>query len=311
MSTYPRQPFDRSISRRALWRGLALVPAAPAILSLTGGASGQAKYPERPIRIIVPFAAGGVADIFTRIVGEKLGDKLGQRFIIENVPGPGGIAAARAATSGGADGYTLILGTNGTPISVPLVKGLPVDPLKDFTPISGMGNFDCVFAVNAQSKFQTLGDFIKAAKEKPGKLNVGTIAVGSTQHLSAEYFKGAAQLDFLIIPYKGTPEATVALLRNDIDLIVEFPAAIKAGLSDKSLRPIAATGPVSSKMLPGVPTVAEAGVPSYEVTSWNSIWAPAGAPKDAVALLNKTMHEVVADKDVQARLLDLGIAAKA
>src|SRR5262249_31228143 len=177
MSTYSRQPFHRSISRRALCRGLALVSAAPAILSLTCGASAQAKYPERPIRIIVPFAAGGGAGIFTRIGGAKLRDKLGQRSIIETVPGPGGIAAARAATSGGSDGYTLILVTNGTAISVPLFKSLPFDPLKDFTPISGMGNFDCVFTVNAQSKFQTLGDFIKAAKEKPGKLNVGTIAV--------------------------------------------------------------------------------------------------------------------------------------
>jgi tripartite-type tricarboxylate transporter receptor subunit TctC len=243
MSRFSRQPSTRSISRRALCRGLTLAPAMPAVLSLTGGASAQAKFPDRPIRIVVPFAAGGVADISTRIVGEKLGDKLGQRFIIENTPGPGGIAAARAAMAAGPDGYTLILVTNGTAISVPLFKALPFDPLKDFTPVSGMGNFDCVFAVNGQSKFQTLGDFIKTAKAQPGKLNVGTIAVGSTQHLSAEYFKGAAQLDFLIIPYKGTPEATVALLRNDVDLIVEFPAAIKGGLSDKSLRPIAATGP--------------------------------------------------------------------
>jgi len=311
MSQYPRRPSISTLSRRAVCKGLALAPAMPAILSLSDGASAQAKYPERPIRVIVPFAAGGVADISTRIVAEKLGDKLGQRLIIENVPGPGGIAAARQAIVGGPDGHTLILVTNGTAISVPLFKALPFDPLKDFTPVSGMGNFDCVFLVNAKSKFQTLADVIKYAKDNPGKLNLGTIAVGSTQHLSAAYFKGAANLDLLIIPYKGTPEATVALLRDDIDMMIEFPAAVKGGLSDKTLRAIAATGPVSSKMLPGTPTVAEAGVPSYEVTSWNSIWAPAGVSKDIVAILNKTMHEVVADKDVQAKLLDLGIEAKA
>jgi putative tricarboxylic transport membrane protein len=303
-------PSISSVSRRAVCGALALAPAA-ASLALSRGAFAQSKYPERPIRIIVPFAAGGVADISTRIVGEKLGNKLGQRFIIENTPGPGGIAAARAAISGGPDGYTLILVTNGTAISVPLFKALPFDPLKDFTPVSGMGNFDCVFAVSANSKYKTLADFIKAAKANPGKLNVGSIAVGSTQHLSVEYFKGAAQLDFTIIPYKGTPEATVALLRNDVDMIIEFPAALKGGLSDKSLVAIAATGPVSTKMLPGVPMASQAGVPTYEVTSWNSIWAPAGTPKDVIALLNKSMHEVVAEKDVQARLLELGIDAKA
>ena len=295
------------ISRRAVCTGLAL---APAVLSLADLASAQGKYPERPVRIIVPFAAGGVADITTRLIGEKMGDKLGQRFVIENLPGPGGIAAARAAMAAGGDGYTLILVTNGTAISVPLFKSLPFDPFKDFTPISGMGNFDCVFVVNAESKYKTLGDFIKEAKANPGKLNVGTIAVGSTQHLSAEYFKSAAELNFLIVPFRTTPDATVGLLRNDVDLVIDFPAALQAGLSDKKIRPIAATGPVSTEMLPGTPTVAQAGVPSYEVTSWNSMWAPAGTPKEILALLHKTLQEVLADPEVKRRALELGIAAK-
>jgi tripartite-type tricarboxylate transporter receptor subunit TctC len=296
------------ISRRALCTGLALAPAATAFLSLTDLASAQGKYPERPVRIIVPFAAGGIADITTRLIGEKMGDKLGQRFVIENVPGPGGIAAARAAMAAGPDGHTLILVTNGTAISVPLFKSLPFDPFKDFTPISGMGNFDCVFVVNAESKYKTLGDVLKEAKANPGKLNVGTIAVGSTQHLSAEFFKSAAQLNFLIVPFRTTPDATVGLLRNDVDLVIDFPAALQAGLSDKKLRPIAATGPVSAEML-GVPTVAQAGVPSYEVTSWNSMWAPAGTPKEILAVLHKTLQEVLADPEVKRRALELGIAA--
>jgi tripartite-type tricarboxylate transporter receptor subunit TctC len=301
------EPKSSLISRRAVCTGLAL---APAVLSLTDLASAQGKYPERPVRIIVPFAAGGVADITTRLIGEKMGDKLGQRFVIENVPGPGGIAAARAAMAAGGDGYTLILVTNGTAISVPLFKSLPFDPFKDFTPISGMGNFDCVFVVNAESKYKTLGDFIKEAKANPGKLNVGTIAVGSTQHLSAEYFKSAAELNFLIVPFRTTPDATVGLLRNDVDLVIDFPAALQAGLSDKKIRPIAATGPVSTEMLPGTPTVAQAGVPSYEVTSWNSMWAPAGTPKEVLALLHKTLQEVLADPEVKRRALELGIAAR-
>ncbi|MBI3435443.1 MAG: tripartite tricarboxylate transporter substrate binding protein [Proteobacteria bacterium] len=286
-----------------------------ALLTAAGFATGidtaQAKYPERPLRIIVPFGAGGVADITTRLVGEKLGDKLGQRVVVENVPGAGGIAAARAALAGGADGYTLILVTNGTAISVPLFKSLPFDPLKDFVPISSMGFFDCVFVTNSEAQFRTLAEFMAAARAKPGGLNVGTINVGSTQNLSAELFKAVTGLDFVIVPFRSTPEATIALLRNDVQMVIDFPAALKAGLADKKLRAIAATGPVSAKILDGVPTVSQAGVADYEVTSWNSIWAPAGTPKDIVETLNAALRAVLDDPDIKSRALPLGIEARA
>jgi tripartite-type tricarboxylate transporter receptor subunit TctC len=273
--------------------------------------SAQAQtYPSRPVRIIVPFAAGGVADVTTRLVGEKLGDKLGQRFVIENMPGAGGIAAARAVLSAPADGHTLALFSNGTAVSVSLFKSLPFDPLKDFVPVSSVGFFDCLFATNAESEFKSLPDLLKAAREKPGTINVGTISVGSTQNLSAELFKSTTGINFVIIPFRTTPDAIVALMRNDVQMVIDFPAALQAGLSDHKLRAIAATGPVSAKLV-GAPTVADAGVRDYDVTSWNALYAPAAAPKEAVEKLNRALHEVLADPDLKKRAFDLGIETKA
>jgi tripartite-type tricarboxylate transporter receptor subunit TctC len=268
-------------------------------------------YPTRPVRVIVPFAAGGVADITVRVVSDKLAEKLGQRFVVENAPGAGGIAAARAALAGGADGYTLALLTNGTAISVALFKSLPFDPLKDFTPISSLGYFDFIFATNSQSKFSTLQDILKAAREQPGKLNVGTINVGSSQNLSAELFKSTAQVSVTTIPYRATPEVIVALLRDDVHFMIDNYAAMKSGLDDKKIRPIATTGLTRSVVLTDVPTVHESGVPGYDVTSWNALFAPAGTPPAVIDTLNRGLREVLAMPDVKQRLLQLGIEAKA
>lgn len=270
----------------------------------------QAKYPERPVRIVVPFGPGGVADVTTRLVGEKLGAKLGQRFVVENVPGAGGIAAARAALQAPPDGYTITLLTNGTAVSVPLFKSLPFNPLKDFVPISSVGFFDCVFVTNAASEYKTLGDFLKGARERPGTLNLGTINVGSTQYLAAELLKSMSGANFIIIPFRTSPETIIALLRDDIQMIVDFPAALTAGLADHKLLPVAATGPVSAKSL-GVPTVADAGVSGYDVTSWNALYAPAAVPKDDVKVLNDALHEVVNDPEVKQRAAELGIDTRA
>jgi tripartite-type tricarboxylate transporter receptor subunit TctC len=290
-------------SRTAL--ALAILALAPMPANAQGG------YPSKPVRIVLPFAAGGVADISTRLVAEKLGDKLGQRFIVENQPGAGGILAARSALSAPADGYTLALLTNGTAISVPLFKSLPFDPLKDFTPISSMGTFDCVFVVNAESQYKTLADILKAARDKPGTLNVGTINIGSTQNLAAELFKSTAGLDFVIVPFRTSPEAIVALLRNDIQMVVDFYAALKAGLADRKLHPLASTAPSRPPYLPDVPTVQQAGVAGYEVTSWNALYAPAGTPETAVETINRALREVLAEPGLRRRALELGIDLKA
>jgi tripartite-type tricarboxylate transporter receptor subunit TctC len=302
---------QRSLTRRGFAKGLAASAAAAGALPAWRSARAQHPYPGRPVRFILPFGAAGVADITARLAAEKLGDKLGQRFVIENQPGPGGIAAARSVLSQPPDGYTIGLVTNGTAISAALFKALPFDPVKEFATISTIGRFDLVFATNAESQFQTLQDFIKAAKEQPGKLNVGTITVGGTQNLGAELLKSSAGLNFQIVPYRGTPDVIVALLRNDIQLMVDFYAAMKPTLMEKKIRPVGTSGPQRSPFLADVPTVAQAGVPGYEVTSWNGVFAPVGTPAEIINLLNKSIHEVVAIPELKQRYADLGIEAEA
>jgi tripartite-type tricarboxylate transporter receptor subunit TctC len=294
-----------SLTRRAF--------VAASVVATTGGpawsrdAASEARYPERPIRVIVPYGPGSVADLTTRLVSEKLGLKLGQRFVVENLPGAGGAAAARAALQAHADGYTLTLFTSSTAISVPLFKKLGFDPLKDFVPISSVGFFDCVFVSNATSDFKTMDEFLKAAHAKPGTLNVGTISVGSTQHLSAELLKSMSGANFVIIPFRTPAETIQALLRNDIQLVVDFPTALQAALAEHKLRPVAATGPVSAHTLGGIPTVAEAGVPGYQARSWNALYAPSGTPDEPIEILNSVLHEVLVDPEIKRRAAELGI----
>ena len=246
-----------------------------------------------------------------RLVAQSLSSKLGQNFFIENMPGAGGITAARAALSGGTDGYTLALLTNGTAISVPLLNHLPFDPLKEFIPFSAIGYFTADFMVNTSSPFQTLGDFLKAAREKPGTLNVGTVNVGSTQNLTSELFKSMAGVDVVIVPFRGSPDVVVALLRNDIQLAVDFYAALKPTLDGGKARVLATSGSQRSPELPEVPTVQEAGVTGFEVTAWNGIFAPAGTPDAIVQTLNDALHAVLGDPGLKKMALDLGINAKA
>jgi len=299
-----------STTRRFICRALALAPlAAPLVLSHR--VRGESRYPNRPVRLILPFAPGGVADVTSRLTAEKLGDKLGQRFVVENQPGAGGINAARSVVTAVPDGYTLGLVTNGTAISVPLFKALPFDPVNDFAFVSTLGTFDLVFAVNAASPFRTLMDFARAARAEPGKLNVGTINVGGTQNLGAELFKFAAGLDFQIVTYRGSPEIIVALLRNDVNLMIDFYAALRPALADGKLRPLAVSGTARSAVLPAVPTVEEAGIRDYEVTSWNGIFAPQETPREIIDLLNESLREILAIPEVKQQYAEVGIEAKA
>jgi len=274
-------------------------------------AGAEARYPDKAVRIVLPFAAGGVADITARIIAEKLGDKLGQRFYVENQPGAGGIAAARTVISSPPDGHTLALLSNGTAVSVSLFKKLPFDPLKDFEPVSSLGFFDFVFSTGANSEFKTLGDFIAAARAKPGALNVGTINIGSTQNLSAELFKTAAGIDFTIVPFRGTPEAQISLLRGDIALAIDSYSSMKGNLADGKLRALASSGSKRSEATPELATVQESGVAGYDVVSWNALFAPAGTPPEIVNTLNGALREILADADVKRRLIELGIEARA
>lgn len=274
-------------------------------------AQAQSGYPSKPVRIVLPFAAGGVADITARVIAERLGVKLGGRFYVENQPGAGGIAAARTVVSSPPDGHTLALLSNGTAISVSLFNTLPYDPLKDFVPVSSLGYFDFIFATSADSPHKTLAELIAAAKAKPGSLNVGTINVGSTQNLAAELFKTAANLDFVIIPHRGTPEVLVSTMQGNLGLMIDSYSAMKGNLADGRIRALASTGPVRSASTPDIPTVQESGVAGYDVVSWNALFAPAGTPPEVVKTLNAALQDILAEPDVKKRLLELGIEARA
>jgi tripartite-type tricarboxylate transporter receptor subunit TctC len=304
--------INNRITRRDFSKGTAAAGAAllAGLPALTRPARAQA-YPSRPVRLLLPFAAGGVADVTARLTADKLGEKLGPRFVVENMPGPGGILAGRAIATAAPDGYTLGLLTNGTAISVAIYKSLPFDPLKDFATISALGTFDLIFATNADSQYKTLADVLKGAREQPGKLNIGCIAVGSTQHLGAELLKVQAGADIQIVPYRTTPDVIVALLRNDIQLMVDFYAAMRPQLLDKKILPVGTSGVKRTPFLTGVPTVAEAGVPGYEVASWNGMCGPAALPADIINTLNKTLREILANPEVKAKYAELGIEAQA
>ncbi len=276
--------------------------------SRTGLAQG---YPERPVRIVIPLGPGGVGDITIRIVAEKLSSKLGKSFFIENAPSPDGLTAMRTVRNAPADGYTLLLITGGIAGSIALYNKFPIDVLGEFVPISLIGSFDCLMAVNAQSEFKTLKDFLAAARAKPGALNVGTISAGGIQHITANYLKQASGVDFVIVPFRTTPDAIVALMRNDLHMVIDFYAALKAGLQGGQMRPIAWAGPTPSPALPNVETASAEGVTGFAASSWNAFYAKSGTPPEIIATINTALHDVLADPAVKGRLLDLGVDSKA
>jgi tripartite-type tricarboxylate transporter receptor subunit TctC len=280
------------------------------VLGVPTGARAQEKYPDHPVRIVVPFAAGGLGDIAARLIGDKLSEKFGEHFFVENQPGAGGISAARAALAGGNDGYTLVLITNATAISVALFNRLPYDPLKEFVPVSGIGSIDLDFVTEASSPFRTLGDVLAAARASPGTLNLGSVVAGSTQNLTAQLLKSMSGADLVIVPFRATPDEIVALLRGDIQLAVDFYAALKPSLAGGKTRAIATTASRRSEELPDVPTVAEAGVPGFDVRSWNALYAPAGTPAAIIAALNRALQDILTDPEFKKRALDLGIDSR-
>lgn len=285
--------------------GVALATAIP----VGATAQGQQAYPTQPIRFVVAFGPGGVGDTTARLVAERLGEKLGQRVVVENNPGGGGISAARAVLSAPADGHTLALLTNGTSISVSLFKNLTFDPLADFAPVSKLGAFEFFIAVGANSPYRTLADLLEAARADPKKLNVGTVNPGSTQHLSAMLLKSTAGIEFQWVPFRNSGDLLVALLRGDIDAAIDAYAAIRGNLDDGKVRALATSAGKRFPLLPDVPTAREAGAGDYETTAWNGLFVKTGTPPDIVAKLNKATAEVLADPALKQRLLSLGILA--
>lgn len=284
--------------------------ATAALAVAASGAIAQG-YPTKPVRIVVPFGPGGVADISARAVAQKMGESMGQQVIVENKPSAGGILASETVAKAEPDGYTLLFITNGNSVSESLFKSLPYNSVKDFAPVSTVGFFDFVFVVKNDSDIKSMGDLLARMRASPGKLNIGTINPGSGQHLSAELFKSMSGVDAQIVTYKSTPEVLTAVISGQVQVGLDIVAPVMGQVKGGALRVIAISSKQRSPILPDVPTAAESGVPGYESESWNGVAAPVKTPPAIIERLNKEVRAAVAAPDVKKRLQDLGIDARA
>ena len=288
-------------ARRRLLRGLATLPllGAPALRAEA--------YPSRPITLLVPFAPGGLADITARAVAELLARSLGQPVVVDNRPSAGSILATQALIGARPDGHTLLLISNGHAVSVGLFRKLPYDTLRDLQPVSTLGFFDLALCVAAGSRFATLAPLMQEARANPGRLKLGTVAVGSTQHLAAQLFQTVTGTEFLCVPYKSTPAVLTALRSGAIDLALEIVGPMLPQLQAGALRALAVTGSQRTPALAEVPTLQQAGIAGYTVGSWNAIAVPAGTPAPIVERLNRALREALADPALAGRLERLGM----
>ena len=295
-------------------RRFALGSIASAVVlgaGLLGGTSALAQaYPTKPVTIIVPFAAGGTTDILARIIGQALTTELGQSVIVDNRAGAGGNIGASMAAKSPADGYTLFMGTVGThainAINASLYKKMPFDPIKDFAPLTRVANVPNLLVANPAQPYKSVKELIAYAKANPGKVNFGSSGNGSSIHLSGELFKSLAKVDMVHVPYKGSAPAVTDLLGNLIGIMFDnMPLAIQHVRSGK-LVPIAVTTAKRSPELPNVPTIAEAGVPCYEATSWFGMFAPAGTPAPVLAKLNSALVKVLNQAEVKKKINEQG-----
>jgi tripartite-type tricarboxylate transporter receptor subunit TctC len=291
-----------------------VVALAGVLLVAIGAGRAQAQsqngYPNHPVVLIVPYGAGGVADVGMRLLGAKLSARLKQQFVIENRPGAAGIVAAQAGAAAAPDGYTLLMTGNNNAIAASLFKKLPYNILTDFASVSTASFFDLLIVTRAGSPLHALRDLVAAAKANPGKLNIGTIVPGSTQNLAAELFTSTAGIKAAIVTFRTSPDMAGAVMRGDVDVAFEFYAAVDGLLADHKLVAIASTGAERTAYLPDVPTVMESGIKDYEVDSWNGLSVPAATPKPIVATLNQAMKAVIPDPDLQRKAAQMGMAMR-
>ena len=290
--------------------------AAAAALGLGGAlprlAFAQAGFPSKPIKIVVPNAAGGAADLTARTIGQKLSAALGQGVIIDNRPGAGGVVAGEVVAKAEPDGHTLLLVSSGTAVSAALFKTLPFDTLKDFAWVSTMATFDLAIVVAEGGRFKTLAELLAYAKANPGKVNIGTPNIGTTQNLAAELFKASAGIDVQVVPFNGTPPVITALRGGQIDAGLDILGPLMPQIASKALRPLAVLGEKRAQQLPSVPAAREAGgsLANFKASSWNGLAAPAKTPRDVVERLSREVQVAVAQPDVKAKLLELNLVAQ-
>jgi len=292
-------------TRRHAVLGLALAAfaLAPSLVAAADDA-----WPSKPIRIVVPFAAGGTSDILARTLGDKLQSALKQTVIIDNRAGAGGVIGADSVAKAPADGYTLLLGTIAThAINPALMPKMPYDAIKDFTPVFLIGGISNVVLVGPDSPYKTVKDIIAAAKAKPGTLTFASAGQGTSQHLSGETFKLLAGVDMTHVPYKGSAPAIQDVMGGQVPLSFETVTVAGPHIASGKVRALAVTSARRSRALPNVPTLQEAGVPGFDVASWQAFYVRAGTPEAVVQRLNAELEKIVAQPDVKAKMDGLGV----
>ena len=264
-------------------------------------------YPSKPIKIIVPFAVGGIADTFARVIGQKVSDAWGQPVVVENKPGAGGNIGADLVAKSPPDGYTVVMGALSThAVNPSLYAKMPYDAQKDFAPITRVAITPNVLVVNAALRVNSVKELIAYAKAHPGQLSFGSGSTGSAGHLAGELLKVDAGIDMVHIPYKGAAPAMQALLAGDTQLMFDNLANAMAQVKAGKLRALAVTTAERSKLAPDLPTMAEAGVPGFDISTWFGLFAPAGTPADVIAKWNGDVVRILESPDVRERLLAQG-----
>lgn len=266
-----------------------------------------AAYPDKPIKLVVPFPAGGPTDGMARLVGQHLSQSLGQAVVIDNRGGAGGTIATEAAANSAPDGYTLFFATTGTmAINPSLYRSFKVDPVKAFEPVGSVAATTNVLVVSSSFPANSVKDLITLAKQKPGTLTYGSAGNGSSNHISGELFKSLAGIDITHVPYKGSAAAFTDMLGGQISMMFDTVSNQVPQISTGKVKPLGVTGRSRSAALPNVPTIAESGLSGYEVTIWFGVAAPKGTPPDIVSRIHAQLNKMLADPDVKSRLAALG-----
>ena len=273
-----------------------------------GPALAQAAWPTKPVVYVVPFAPGGNTDAFARLLNQKLGAALGQPVVIENKPGAGGNVGSDFVAKASPDGYTILGGTiSSHAINVSVYPNMPYDPVKSFEPVILLGSNPLVFAVSATTPYKTLKEVLDAARAKPGQLAFASPGSGTSPHLAGELLKTLTNADFTHVPYKGSGPALTDVIGGQVPIIIDTTIVLGPQIKAGRLRPLAVAYPSRLATLPDVPTAAEAGVPGWDVVSWQAVFAPAGTPKPIVQRLNTEIARIMKTPDVQARLAEMGV----
>jgi tripartite-type tricarboxylate transporter receptor subunit TctC len=284
-----------------------LLAAAAALISV--GASAQ-EWPTRPVHVIVGAGPGGGTDIVTRIIGQPLSELLGQPVVVENKQGPANMIASTTLVRAAKDGYTSYMINNSHGIVGALYKNLPFDPVNDFAFVGFTGVAGLVLVTRKDFPANNVGELIAVAKAQPGKYNFSSVGNGTTQHFSGELFRQLAGVDVKHIPYRSTPASVTGLLAGEVDFTFELVQPVLGQIRAGELKALAVTSPERYAALPELPTVAESGLPSFQVMSWYGLTMPAGTPEPIIAKMNKALHEVLAREDIRTALLKVGATAK-